>query len=113
MDSIKRLLPFLRPYWKLAVIGPLLMLVEVAMDLSQPRLMQRIVDVGIAQLDMDVVIQTGLTMVGLALIGMFGGSGNTVLAVRVAQGVGADLREALYRKVHSLSFGNLDALGTG
>jgi ATP-binding cassette subfamily B protein len=75
--------------------------------------MQKIVDVGIAQLDMSVIINTGLVMVGLALVGAFGGAGNTVFAVRVSQGFGADLRSVLFRKVQSLSFGNLDKLETG
>ncbi len=110
---IRRLLPYLRPYWKEALIAPFLMMIEVAMDLAQPRLMQHIVDVGIAQLDMTIVLRTGLTMVGLAAIGLLGGVGNCVLGVRAGQGYGADLRDALYRKIQSLSFGNLDTLGTG
>jgi ATP-binding cassette, subfamily B, multidrug efflux pump len=89
------------------------MVVEVAMDLAQPRMIQRIVDVGIAQLDLSIVIHTGLIMVGLALIGAFGGSGNTVYAVRVSQGFGADLRSSIFHKIQSLSFGNLDRLETG
>ena len=110
---IRRLLPYLRPYWKEALIAPFLMMIEVAMDLAQPRLMQHIVDVGIAQLDMTIVLRTGLTMVGLAAIGLLGGVGNCILGVRAGQGYGADLRDALYRKIQSLSFGNLDTLGTG
>jgi len=113
MSSLSKLAGFLRPYWKAVIIGPLLMVVEVAMDLMQPRLMQRIIDVGIAQLDMTVVINTTLLMIGLALIGALGGCGNTILAVRVSQGAGADLRGALFRRVQALSFGNLDKLGTG
>jgi ATP-binding cassette subfamily B multidrug efflux pump len=112
-NSSYKLAKFLRPYWKKIIIGPLLMVLEVAMDLAQPRMIQRIVDVGIAQLDLSVVINTGLIMVGLALVGAFGGSGNTVYAVRVSQGFGADLRSSLFRKVQSLSFGNLDRLDTG
>jgi ATP-binding cassette subfamily B protein len=113
MQLIRRLLPYLRPYWREALIAPFLMLLEVAMDLAQPRLMQHIVDVGIAQLDMGIVLRTGALMIGLALVGMIGGVGNCVLGVRAAQSYGADLREDLYRKIQSLSFGNLDALGTG
>jgi ATP-binding cassette, subfamily B, multidrug efflux pump len=113
MLLIRRLLPYLRPYWKEALIAPFLMMIEVAMDLAQPRLMQHIVDVGIAQLDMTIVLRTGATMVGLAAVGMLGGLGNCVLGVRAGQGYGADLRDALYRKIQSLSFGNLDTLGTG
>ena len=113
MNSLRKLAGFLRPYWKGVIIGPLLMVVEVAMDLMQPRLMQRIIDVGIAQLDLTVVVNTGLLMIGLALIGVFGGIGCTILAVRVSQGSGADLRSELFRKVQALSFGNLDELETG
>jgi ATP-binding cassette subfamily B multidrug efflux pump len=113
IKSSHKLVNFLSPYWKEIIIGPFLMLVEVAMDLAQPRMMQKVVDVGIAQMNMSVIINTGLVMVGLALVGAFGGSGNTVFAVRVSQGFGADLRSALFRKVQSLSFGNLDKLETG
>ena len=113
MNSLRKLAGFLRPYWLSAIIAPLLMVLEVAMDLLQPWLMERIVDVGIARLDLAVVLQTGLLMIGVALIGVGGGGGNTVFAVQAAQGVGADLRGALFRKVQALSFGNLDALKTG
>jgi len=113
MSSIQKLARFLRPYWKPAIVAPLLMVLEVTMDLMQPRLTQQIVDVGIAQLDLSVVINTGLLMVGLALIGAFGGAGCTVYAVIAAQGFGADLRSDLFRTVQSLSFGNLDELETG
>jgi ATP-binding cassette subfamily B multidrug efflux pump len=113
MKSAYRLTKFLKPYWRWAVLAPLLMILEVAMDLMQPRLIQRIVDEGIAQLDMSVVANTGLLMVGLALIGAAGGLGCTVFATMAAQGFGADLRYTLFRKVQSFSFGNLDDLETG
>ncbi len=104
---------FLKPYWHWAVLAPLLMGLEVAMDLMQPRMIQRIVDEGIAQLDMQMVIRTGLLMVVFALIGAVGGVGCTVFSMLSSQGFGTDLRNALFRKVQSLSFGNLDDLETG
>jgi ATP-binding cassette subfamily B multidrug efflux pump len=113
MKSSLKLARFLKPYWKWAILAPLLMILEVAMDLMQPRLIQRIVDEGIAQLDMSVVTNTGLLMVGLAIIGAVGGLGCTVFATMAAQGFGADLRHMLFRKVQSFSFGNLDDLETG
>jgi ATP-binding cassette subfamily B multidrug efflux pump len=90
-----------------------MMVLEVAMDLMQPRLIQNIVDQGIAQSDMGVVINTGLWMAGLALVGLVGGMGCTVFAVLASQGFGADLRQTLFGKVQALSFGNLDRLVTG
>ena len=108
-----KLFRFLKPYWHWAILAPLLMALEVAMDLMQPRMIQRIIDEGIAALDMGIVIQTGLLMIGFALVGAVGGVGCTVFSVLASQGFGTDLRNALFGKVQSLSFGNLDELETG
>jgi ATP-binding cassette subfamily B protein len=113
MNSGLKLVRFLKPYWGWAALAPFLMLLEVAMDLMQPRMVQRIVDEGIARLDLNLVLQTGLLMVGLAVIGALGGMTNGILAEYAAQGFSADLRIALFRKVQSFSFGNLDDLDTG
>ena len=113
MQSTRKLARFLKPYRHWAILAPLMMLLEVAMDLMQPRLIQRIIDEGIAQLDLGVVINTGAWMIGLAVIGLGGGIGCTIFAVLAAQGFGADLRSALFGKVQALSFGNLDELETG
>jgi ATP-binding cassette subfamily B multidrug efflux pump len=113
MKSSLKLAKFLKPYWHWATLAPLLMILEVAMDLMQPWLMQRIVDEGIARLDMPLIINTGLLMIGVALVGAVGGMGSTVFATLAAQNFGADVRHALFCKVQSLSFGNLDELETG
>jgi ATP-binding cassette subfamily B multidrug efflux pump len=113
MRATRKLGGFLKPYWHWALLAPLMMMLEVAMDLMQPRLIQRIVDEGIALSDMTVVVNTGLVMAGLALVGLVGGLGCTVFAVLASQGFGADLRETLFGKVQDLSFGNLDELVTG
>ena len=113
MTSGLKLAGFLKPYWLWAVLAPLLMMLEVTMDLMQPRMVQRIVDEGIARLDQNLVIQTGLLMVGLALIGIVGGMGSALFAELTSQAFGADLREFLFRKVQTFSFGNLDELETG
>ena len=113
MQATRKLGKFLRPYWRWAVLAPLLMVLEVAMDLMQPRLIQHIIDEGITAGNMQVVVQTGLWMVVLAMIGMGGGVGCTVYAILAGQGFGADLRGALFGKVQALSFGNLDKLETG
>ncbi|MBN1286816.1 MAG: ABC transporter ATP-binding protein, partial [Anaerolineae bacterium] len=95
------------------MIAPLLMVLEVAMDLMQPRLMQTIVDDGIGAGDMGIVLHTGALMIVVAFLGAVGGFGCTVFAVRAAVNYGADLRSAMFRKVQTLSFGNLDKLGAG
>jgi ATP-binding cassette subfamily B protein len=113
MDAIRNLTKFVKPYWHWVLLAPLLMMLEVAMDLLQPRLIERIVDVGIVNMDLGVVVRTGGLMIGLALIGAVGGITNGIFAVKATQGFGADLREGLFRKVQSLSFADLDALDTG
>jgi ATP-binding cassette subfamily B protein len=89
------------------------MMLEVAVDLMQPRMIQRIVDEGIIPGELSVVISSGLWMLGLALIGAVGGIASTTFSVLASQGFGTDLRDALFAKVHSLSFGNFDELETG
>ncbi|HSV73775.1 MAG TPA: ABC transporter ATP-binding protein [Chthonomonadales bacterium] len=113
MRSLRLLRRFLRPHWRWAALAPLLMALEVAMDLLQPRLLQHIIDVGIAQRDADVVLTTGAWMAAVALIGLVGGLGCTVAAVLAGIGLGTDLRRDLFGKVQALSFGNLDRLETG
>lgn len=83
------------------------------MDLAQPWMIQRIIDDGVAKLNLKFVIQSGAVMIVLALIGAAGGIGCSIFAVKASQGFGADIRAALFRKVQEFSFGNLDRLGTG
>jgi ATP-binding cassette subfamily B protein len=113
MPATRKLGKFLKPYWQWAVLAPLMMVLEVAMDLLQPRLIQHIIDAGIATGNMGIVTQTAAWMVVVAVIGLGGGVGCAIYAIQAGQGFGADLRSALFGKVQSLSFGNLDKLETG
>lgn len=113
MNAGIKLVKFIKPYWRWVMIAPVLMTLEVAMDLMQPRMVERIVDEGIARLDLNLVLQTGLLMFGLAVIGALGGMSNGIFAELTVQAFGADLRETLFRKVQTFSFGNLDELETG
>lgn len=108
-----KLARFLRPYRLWAALAPLLMVLEVAMDLLQPRFVAHVIDAGVARGDFAVVQSTLLWMLAAALVGLAGGAGCTVFAIRTGQYFGADLRDALFRKIQSLSFGNLDRLETG
>ncbi|MGC4043847.1 MAG: ABC transporter ATP-binding protein [Armatimonas sp.] len=103
----------LKPYWLWATLAPLCMMVEVTLDLLQPRLLQTIIDRGIAHHDMTLVVHTGLSMIGLAVAGLLAGVGCGVCAVITGQSFGADLRQAVFQKIQDLSFGNLDKLSTG
>jgi len=113
MQSIRRLIRFVKPYWKAGLLALLMLATASLMELAIPLLVQRIIDEGIAHQDTSVVLNTTLTMLAAAGIGAFLIVGNSILAVRVAQNFSADLRSALFRKVQALSFGNLDQLRTG
>lgn len=88
------------------------MLLEVIADLIQPRLMARIVDIGVASRDLGYVYATGAMMIGIALVGLLGGTGATIFSCTAAQYFGRDLREALFAKVQSYSFEELDSFKT-
>ncbi|OPY10333.1 MAG: putative multidrug export ATP-binding/permease protein [Syntrophus sp. PtaB.Bin001] len=109
---MKRLFPYLKPYWKAAVLAPLLMLLEVSCDVLQPALMARIVDRGIAGGNTAYILQIGALMIAVGLLGVIGGMGCTFFAGLASQGFGADIRAALFAKTQSFSFDNLDAFST-
>ena len=113
MHSLRRIARFARPYWGAAALAVGMLVAVTAADLAIPRLVQRIIDQGVAQRDLNIVVSTSLAMIGVSLLSALLLVGNTLLSVRVAQSFGADLRSALFRKVQTLSFGNLDKLQTG
>jgi ATP-binding cassette subfamily B multidrug efflux pump len=113
MNSLRRLLRFAKPYRGQALLALTLLIAVIVVDLVLPRLIQRLVDQGVTQRDSQVILTTALTMIGLATLNALMMIGNTILAARVAQYFAADLRSALFRKVQTLSFGNLDHLKTG
>ena len=113
MQVILRLVSFVRPYGRRAALALLLLTSLVFLDLSIPRLIQRIIDQGISQRNQTVVVQTALLMLAISVVSTLIAIGNNQFSVQVGEGVARDLREALFRKIQSLSFGNLDRLQTG
>ena len=113
MRSLRRMFVFIKPYGWQAMGAMILLVGVVATDLLIPRLTQQLIDAGISQVDMPVIRNTALFMLGAALLSALFSIGNTILAVRVGQSLGADLRSAIVRQVQSFSFGNLDRLQTG
>ncbi|MBN1139559.1 MAG: ABC transporter ATP-binding protein [Anaerolineae bacterium] len=113
MKSLFKLFHFIKPYrWQ--AYGCLALLVGmVASDLLIPRLTQRVVDDGIRQQNLPLIINTSLMMLGAATASAMFAIANTLLSVRVSQGFGADLRSSFVGKVQTFSFGNLDRLQTG
>ncbi len=113
MTHIRKLLSFVKPYWKRSLVSLILLIAVIFMDLAIPRLIQRIIDQGITANDMQVVISTTLLMLGISVFQTFFAIGNNILSVQVGESVARDLREALFLKIQSFSFGNLDKMNTG
>ncbi len=113
MKPLLRMIRFVKPYKSPAITSMLLLLGVVVSDLLIPRLTQRVIDQGVAQQDMSMILSTSLLMLGAALLSATFSVGNTILSVRVAQSVSADIRSAIVRQVQTFSFGNLDRIQTG
>jgi ATP-binding cassette subfamily B multidrug efflux pump len=95
-----------------AVIAPLMMIVEVSMDLIQPKLMADIIDIGIANKNTSYVFSTGGKMILAALIGFIGGMGCSIFCSIAAMNIGEKLRYGLFDKIQTLAFLELDKLKT-
>lgn len=112
-NPLIRVLQFLKPYQKIALASIGMLTLSVLAELMVPRLLQRIIDEGIVQKDLWIIGTTALAMVALAIIEAAMTIGNTFFSVRVAQGFASDVRSALFRRIQSFSFGNLDKFQTG
>ncbi|MEK4249706.1 ABC transporter ATP-binding protein [Paenibacillus sp. FSL W7-1287] len=110
---MRQIFQYLKPHWFAAMLAPILMAIEVAMDLLQPMLMASIIDNGILSGDQAHIVTTGLTMIGAAMIGLIGGVGCTIFASIASMRFGADLRNDVFSKVQTYSFRNMDKLETG
>ncbi len=110
---MRRILEFIRPYRRDAAAALLLVVLMTGVELAIPGLVQRIIDLGIAAHNMTVVRDTTLLMLGAGVASALLTIGNTVLAVRVTSYVTTDVRSALFSKIQSFSFSNLDRFHTG
>jgi ATP-binding cassette subfamily B protein len=113
MIHIRKILPFVKPYWKRALVALILLTSLVFLDLAIPRLIQRIIDQGITPNDQAVVVQTALLMIGISVLSTIIAIGNNNTSVQVGESVARDLREAIFLKIQTFSFGNLDQQKTG
>ncbi|WP_100398059.1 ABC transporter ATP-binding protein [Bacillus sp. FJAT-44742] len=101
---MRKVFSFMKPYRLAAFVALLLMLIELGVELVQPFLISRIIDDGIMEGDLSVVLQWGGVMVGLSLVAFTAGIINSFYAAHVSQSTGHDIRKAIYTKVQSFSF---------
>ena len=109
---MKKLFKYLKGYWLVTIAAPLFMMLEVWMDLLQPALMASIIDVGIPNGDIGFILSAGGKMLLFTLIGVGGGIGCMFMSARAGMGFGTNLRSAMFKKVQTFSFAELDRLKT-
>jgi ATP-binding cassette subfamily B multidrug efflux pump len=113
MNDLRRISRYAKPYLREILLAIILLGLVVVADLSIPRLIQVIIDEGVAQKDMNKIITTSLLMIGASILSAIFMVGNTVFAVRAARSIEADIRESVFKKIQTFSFGNLDDFTTG
>ena len=108
MRNLKILFSYLGAYRRDAILGVLFVSVETALELFIPVIMANIIDVGVPTGDVNYMLLQGACMLVCAVFSLVLGLGYARTSARVASGLGANLREAEYRKIQTLAFGNLD-----
>ena len=109
---MKKMIVFLKPYWFFIGLALLFLFIELGVELIQPLLMAKIIDEGILQGDLSVVVLWGCVLMGLSIFSFFGGIVNSFAASHVAQSFGYDVRKSLFEKVQAFSFSNLNHFAT-
>ena len=102
----------LRGYWLCAILAPLTVVAEVAMELLIPRVMARLIDEGIPNQNMALVLRLGGTMVIMALVSLAFGVLSGRFASKASVGFASNLRSKLFHKIQDFSFRNLDKFST-
>ena len=113
MQAIKQLGGFLGPYKFFTLIAPLLMVLEVTMDLLQPTIMQHMIDTGIANGDNPYVLKMLVWMLISAVCGLVGGIGCSYYSSKAAIHFASDVRQSLYEKMMTYSAKERDVFTTG
>ncbi len=109
---MKGLLIYLKDYKKESVLGPLFKLLEASFELFVPLVMAAIIDKGIANGDQKYIIRMCLVMIGLGVIGLVCSITAQYFAAKAAVGFSTKLRHALFGHIQSLSFTEMDTIGT-
>ncbi|MGM9607056.1 MAG: ABC transporter permease, partial [Oscillospiraceae bacterium] len=106
---LRKLIPYLKGYERPAVIGPILIVVEIVCELILPLLMANIIDVGInAGAGLAYILKQGALMVVLACLSMFAGVMATKFTATASMGFGANLRKGMFDKIQDFSFADID-----
>lgn len=107
---MKLILRAIKSHLGMFLIAILFLCIEVMADLLQPTYMSYIVDNGVKEQDVGQILHYGIIMLGIAAAGAFGAIMRNIFASRTSQIIGKEMRGAIYKKVQTLSFENIDRL---
>ncbi len=109
---MKQILRYFKNYkWK-AVLAPLFKMLEACFELLVPIVMAAIIDNGIANNDKPYIYKMALVMVGLGIIGLVCSITAQYFSAKTAMGIGKELRRDLFRHIETLSYTEIDRLGS-
>ncbi len=109
---MKKLLVYLKDYKKETMLAPLFKMLEAMFELFIPLVMANIIDIGIKNNDKNYVIQMCFVMVLLGIVGLVCSITAQYYSAKAAVGFGTKLRHGLFAHVQSLSFTEIDTIGT-
>ena len=109
---MKKLLIYLKDYKKETVLAPLFKMLEASFELFVPLVMAQIIDTGIANGDKGMIVKMGLLLVALAIIGLVCSITAQFYAAKAAVGFSTGLKHALFGHIQTLSFSEMDTIGT-
>ena len=109
---VRTILAQVKEFKWVSILTPFCMIGEVICEMIIPRLMGRIVDLGIYGNDMGFILRTGALMIAVALCGLFFGLLGGVFAARAAAGLARNLRKSMHDNIQTFSFANIDKFST-
>ena len=109
---MKDLLKYLRHYVKESILAPLFKMLEASFELFVPLVIAAIIDTGIKNLDKPYIFKMVMVLVALAVVGFISALTAQYFAAKAAVGFGKELRSDLYRHINTLSYSEIDKIGT-
>ena len=109
---LKTLLTQVKEYKKVAILTPILVIIEVILEVAIPFLMSMIIDKGINVNDLDIVIKIGIIMLIASFVSLLAGALAGKYAAKASTGFAKNLRKAMYYNIQDFSFANIDKYST-
>jgi ATP-binding cassette subfamily B multidrug efflux pump len=109
---IRKLFPYIGKYKIYAILAPIAVIVEVFLEVNIPRIMAKIVDIGIANRNLDYILKMGAMMIIMALASLILGALAARFASVASSGFAKEIRRNMFYKIQDYSFANMDKFPT-